>query len=125
MLNCNLVGGIKTLFVAFSACCVSSCILCFPSKVSSSAFLKLLFSLFMMNLSRTSCCRVDSSHLQQKSTSRVRVDSFGAVDSSPASRVIFRIRLESSRRKLRLKSESMTRRIVTTLLFRSSLPLVL
>ena len=41
-----------------------------------------------------SCSWVDSSHLQQKSASRVRDESSGAVDSSW---VIFRIRLESQK----------------------------
>ena len=76
-----------------------------------SLFLQALSGLFptystaivLMNLSWTSCTWVDSSHLRQKSTSWVRVGSFGAVDSR---RAIFRIRF---------KSKSMTG-LVTTLI---------
>jgi hypothetical protein len=47
-------------------------------------------TIFLINLSWTSYSSVESSHLRQKSTSRVRVESFGAVHSR---RDIFRVQL--------------------------------
>jgi hypothetical protein len=85
-------------------------------------------TIFLMNLSWTSCSwvvaeltRVIYGRNQQVDPNRVI---WGCWLDSRSGRVIFRIRLESSRRKLRLESESMTWLVTTLLEYNLSFTLV-